>query len=86
MRSRIIFDIVLIIAVFIAPPWFSLVLAAAGLFYFTNFYEIFAAGFIIDGMYGIPLLFFPAPVFYTTSAACLFIISFVLKKYLSFYR
>ncbi len=86
MRSRILFDIVLIVAAFIAPPWLSLALAAAGLFYFTNFYEIFAVGFIIDGMYGIPLLFFPAPMFYSVSAACLFIFSFVLKKHLSFYR
>lgn len=86
MRTRIPFDIIIFILAFIAPPWLAIIISVAGLFYFRNFYEIFAVGFIIDVIYGIPLSFLPVPALYTVFVGCLFIVSFFLKKYLSFYR
>lgn len=54
MYQRIIFDIVLFFSLFIAPWWTSFAIAIAGIFFFNDFYEIIAAGFIMDIVYGAP--------------------------------
>ena len=85
MHKRILLDIILILGAFAAPPWLALSIALVGLFSFEKFYEVFAVGFIVDGLYGIetPLLF--VPVFYTTISGCLFVAALFLRKHLRFY-
>lgn len=54
MYKRIIFDIVLFLSLFITPWWASFAIAFAGIFFFNDFYEIIALGFIMDIVYGTP--------------------------------
>lgn len=52
MYQRIIFDIIFFLSLFAAPWWASLAIALVGIFFFNDFYEIIAAGFIMDIVYG----------------------------------
>ncbi|MDO8590389.1 MAG: hypothetical protein Q7R65_00220, partial [bacterium] len=84
MRTRIVLDIMLVLAVFALPLWLVCPAAIIFLFLFENFYEIIIVGIIIDSLYGVPLRFFPIPVIYTASASFLFIARSFLKKHLRF--
>ena len=85
MRRRILLDIILILGSFIAPPWLALLISLVGLFSFENFYEIFAVGFIIDGLYGIGTSTLFIPTLYTVISGCMFIAVIFLRKHLRFY-
>lgn len=52
MRNRIIFNVVLLGAVFYMPWWVVAVIAFAGAFLFPLYYEIIAFGMLIDILYG----------------------------------
>ena len=84
-RRRIILDIILMFGAFIAPSWFMFLAASVGLFFFEDFYEIFAVGFVVDGLYGIKTATFFIPCFYTGLSGALFIAVVFLRKHLKFY-
>jgi len=52
MRNRIIFDIILLGAIFYAPWWFVVVLAFVGAFFWPPYFEIFFIGILLDILYG----------------------------------
>lgn len=52
MRNRIIFDLILLAAVFYTPWWAVAILAFVGAFMWTTYYEIFICGLLIDLLYG----------------------------------
>ncbi|MFZ2303510.1 MAG: hypothetical protein WAV98_01815 [Minisyncoccia bacterium] len=52
MKKRIIFDIILLSTVFIAPWWFVAILAFVGAFFWSPYYEIFIFGVLLDILYG----------------------------------
>jgi hypothetical protein len=52
--KRVIFDIILLLSVFILPWWISAVLALIGIFIFHEFYEFLAVGMIIHVLYVVP--------------------------------
>ncbi len=85
MRKRVFLDIVLFIGAFIAPPWLALLVALFGLFLFENFYEIFAVGLIVDGLYGTKTLVLFIPLLYTVFSGLLFVATAFLRKHLRFY-
>lgn len=55
MTKRIIFDIVLLGAIFYTPWWVVVPFALAGAFIFPSYYEIFGYGLLMDLLYGTPL-------------------------------
>ena len=52
MKKRVIFDLVLLGAVFYTPWWTVAILASLGAFLLPPYYEIIAFGIIIDILYG----------------------------------
>lgn len=52
MIKRIIFDLVLLAAVFYTPWWVVVPLVFFGAFYFPSYYEIFVAAVMTDLLYG----------------------------------
>ncbi len=54
-RSRLCLDVVLIVAVFALPFWWSIFLSLIGLFFFTSYWECVAAAFMFQLLYqGVP--------------------------------
>ncbi len=52
VAKRIIFGLVLTLAIFYAPWWGLFTLVIFGTFYFHRYYEVFAAGILFDFLYG----------------------------------
>lgn len=52
MRNRIIFGVVLLVAVFYTPWWVVAILAFMGAFYWPPYFEIFVIGILLDILYG----------------------------------
>lgn len=68
--KRVIFDIILLITVFVLPWWISVLLILIGIFVFNNFYEFLVANVIVYSLYSIPgTRLISSPVFF-----CLIII------------
>lgn len=83
---RILFDSILFLSLFVAPWWVSSILALAGIFFFGNFYEIIAAGYIVDLVYGSGNgTFADVPFVSTLAAGLLFAGGSFIKKRLVFY-
>lgn len=83
---RVLLDAILFLSLFTTPWWVSVVIALAGVFFFTDFYEIIFAGFIMDIVYGAPNASFLNVQFISTVAAIfLFAGGAFLKKRMVFY-
>lgn len=52
--KRILFNLVLLGAVFYAPWWLVLLGALFGTFYFSRYYEVILFGLVFDLLYGVP--------------------------------
>ncbi len=52
MVKRIIFNFVLLAAIFYTPWWIATPLAFCGAFLFNPYYEVIALGVVIDLLYG----------------------------------
>lgn len=52
MMKRIIFDLVLLGAIFYTPWWVATPLALVGVFVFPAYYEVFAFGLLVDLLFG----------------------------------
>lgn len=52
VRNRIIFNIILFLAVFYTPWWFVVILALIGCFLYPLYFEIFIFGILLDILYG----------------------------------
>jgi len=53
MTKRILFDLVLVMAVFYAPWWFVFPVVSLGAFYFSPYYEAIFVGMLVDVLYGV---------------------------------
>ncbi len=52
MKKRLIFDLVLLGAIFYTPWWVVIPLALVGAFLFPSYYEVIAFGLLVDILYG----------------------------------
>ncbi|HBB44249.1 MAG: hypothetical protein UW27_C0004G0045 [Parcubacteria group bacterium GW2011_GWA1_44_13] len=52
VRKRIIFDIILLGAVFYTPWWIVAIISFAGAFFWRPYFEIFIFGILLDLLYG----------------------------------
>ena len=83
---RIALDLILFLSLFATPWWVSLIIALAGIFFFTHFYEIVVAGFIMDIVYGTPnASFFGIHFLSSIVAILLLVIGAFIKKRMIFY-
>lgn len=84
---RILANIVIFLAVCVAPWWFCLILLCIGMFVFKNFYESLAIALFLDGFHGAPgAAFFGTNTFFITITGVAFIVSIFLKTRLRFYQ
>jgi hypothetical protein len=51
--KRILFNLVLVGAIFYAPWWLALLGALTGAFYFSRYYEVIVLGVLFDLLYGV---------------------------------
>jgi hypothetical protein len=81
---RAVFDILLLIGIFVMPFWILVTLAIVGLIYFKNFYEFIGVFMISDFLYAVPLERFSGSVFVLTitSVVVFVIINFTKNKML----
>ncbi len=49
--KRVIFDIILLVSIYIFPWWVSILLVLIGVFIFDNFYEFLVSSVIVYSMY-----------------------------------
>lgn len=54
MFIRICADIFLFLSILFLPWWCSLLFCIYAVFFFSSYYEVIAAGFLIDMLYGAP--------------------------------
>jgi len=81
IKTRLLFDIIVALSLFIAPWWLSVILALFGLFYFSFFIEFIMVGFIFDSLFGVRLQsFFNFYFIYTTAFGLFFILVESLKN------
>lgn len=81
MKKRIFFDLILFATIFYTPWWGVVVLACAGSFLFSYYYEVIVCGVIFDLLYGSPSFLFGGG-WGTMSAVFIFFISIRLRKML----
>lgn len=84
--KRSIFDIALLLSLFILPWWCTLILAVIFLFLIEPYYEIIVVGFILDSLYNAPVGFLLHFQFVLTLFCLIMILlSDLLKRRLTFY-
>ena len=87
MLIRIIASILLLFSILFMPFWVSVILALAGMFYFTIFWEAVVLFFLSDLLYGTTEARFHGIVFVSfVITGIVLIIVEILKKKLKFYK
>lgn len=85
--KRVIFDIILILSVFIMPWWVSALLALGGIFVFKQFYEFIIAGIIMYSLYAIPEgNRMSSPFWFSLSISLIYIIVQFSKRHIILYK
>lgn len=80
---RLICDIILVLSVFLLPPFLTLILVLLSILFFNNFLEAFFMGAILDLIYGGGGIFGTHLFFFFTLITFLFyVLSIRLKKIL----
>ena len=86
MKKRIIFDILLLLSIFLMPFYFTLIFSIFLLFYFRHFYEFLIVFFLIDLLYGIEMnKFANIQIVSLLLAVVIYFLSEILKTKLRFY-
>lgn len=52
--KRILFTIILFVAIFMVPWWVAFIISVGGIFYFKSYYEALVLGAFFDVLYGAP--------------------------------
>lgn len=87
LAHRIICDVIFFLLIFVSPWWQSVVLVAAGIFVFRNFYEALLFGVLLDSFHGVTgATFFGLNSLFTIGFGLVIIISLLLKTRLRFYK
>jgi hypothetical protein len=83
---RIIADCVLLGLIFVVPWWLAVLLIAAGIFLFHNFYEAFVFALFLNGFHGVTgVSFFGYNSYFIFIIGVIFIVAAILKNRLKFY-
>jgi hypothetical protein len=78
---RILVDCLIFICAIIAPWWLTLILALCAALYFKNYFELVAAGLVIDSIYGVPRAsFFYFQYIFTAGTFIIFLIFVFVKS------
>ncbi|PIR57898.1 MAG: hypothetical protein COU71_01540 [Parcubacteria group bacterium CG10_big_fil_rev_8_21_14_0_10_38_31] len=90
MLKRIIFDIVLLLSVFLSPWWWlPVILIVFSIFIFPHFWEAVVFGILIDSLIGVSSLTYLGGLshwIFTLSFLIIILVINKFKKYLSFYK
>lgn len=85
--KRVIFDIVLFIAIFVFPWWVSAFLLCIGVFIFKNFYEFIVACVIVYSLYSVPNgTWISNQAFFSALIIVLYIIIQIIKNNIILYK
>ena len=85
--KRVVFDILLLISLFLLPWWVSALFACVGIFLFIQFYEFVGVGVIIYSLYTVPENMFITKPFWFAGALCLVYVGIqILREYLIVYK
>ncbi|MDO8604427.1 MAG: hypothetical protein Q7K40_03460 [bacterium] len=79
MKRRIIFNFILLGAVFFAPWWVTFLLGIIGAFVFEKYFEIFGFGVLFDLLYGAGLVYFGG-IFGVLCAGAVFLLASYARK------
>ncbi|HEY4510241.1 MAG TPA: hypothetical protein VJJ73_00195 [Candidatus Paceibacterota bacterium] len=85
LGARIVGDVILFIAIVAFPWWLSFIFAAAGAFFFRDYYEMLIAGLAIDSLYNAVGPDRGFVYVFSITFAILFVIVFFLKQRLLLY-
>ncbi len=87
VMKRVIFDIGLLISVFIFPWWISLPLLFIGVFAFSQFYEFILVGVVMFAIYS-PMdnNLFSSPVFFSGIIIVLYVIIQLIRNNIILYK
>jgi energy-coupling factor transporter transmembrane protein EcfT len=85
--KRVIFDIVLLISVFVFPWWISTFLLLIGIFLFNNFYEFIITNVIIYSLYAVKGdRWITSPIFFSMIIIILYIIIQIIRNNIILYK
>lgn len=85
--KRVIFDIVLLISVFVFPWWISVLLLLVGIFIFKNFIEFIVTNVIIYSLYAVPNdRLITSPVFFSALIIVLYVIVQIIRNNIILYK
>ncbi|MEI6660205.1 MAG: hypothetical protein WCK91_02160 [bacterium] len=86
--KRVIFDIVLFVCLFIAPWWITAVIAIAGIFVFTQFYEYIIAGIMMFALFHTPggSNLIASPFWFCTIIASIYVLAQLARRYIILYK
>ena len=85
--KRVLYDIFLVLSVFLLPWWTTAVFAILGFFLFKDFYEflfIFAFMYVVYGYKGSRV--FTSPFYFSLFFIVLFFVLSFIRKQIIFYR
>jgi len=86
-KSRILTDGLLFVSAFVFPWWLAVVAALVLSFYYSNFIELMAVGFVLDSIYSVSGAgLFDIPYTLTGVTIVLFIIIRFLKMRMVFHN
>lgn len=78
--TRIITDIVLLLCVFFAPWWITLLLGSVAAFFFRSFIEIIIVGLLLDLLFGAPGVgTFSLPIIHTIITLVIYGVSVFIR-------
>ena len=87
MRLRIATDIFLVLMMFMAPWWITMLLAVVGLFVFRNFFEIIIIGIMLDSLYNASVArYYNVQFLMTYMAIVLFVATSFIKPRLRYFE
>ncbi len=86
-KYRVLSNLLIVLALFTMPWWFTVLLVLAAIFLFKHFFESLFFAIVLDSYYGAPGASFVGPnIFFLTVLGGTFLLSFFLKKHLRFYE
>ncbi|HNU95556.1 MAG TPA: hypothetical protein PLZ70_00600 [Candidatus Paceibacterota bacterium] len=87
MLKRILFDLIILIAIFILPWWINIPLLFIAIFSFRNFYEFLLFSAIIFAVYSVPDgRLISNQYFYLALVSSVFILIELFKRQIIFYK
>ena len=85
--KRVIFDVILLISVFVFPWWISVLLLLIGIFIFKNFFEFIVANIIIYSLYAVSNdRLISSPVFFSALIIVLYIAIQIIRNNIILYK